>query len=262
MSGGGAAMATRKRLGVIVPSSNTVAEEGTLAALAHDGGIAVHFTRLRVGAIGEGGDSIAQFDTAHFESAAMLLADAGVDMILWSGTSASWLGWEADRQVTDLIERRCGVPAVTATTAINGRLARTGAKRIGLVTPYVEAVEARIKANYREIGIDVVAAERLDLTRNTDYARVSPAQIAAMAGRVAGAGPGAIVILCTNLAGAPVVDAVARSTGIPVLDSVRVAAEEAALALHAAADRKKAAHEPPSPIKKKTSAFSDASRIP
>ncbi|OJU83467.1 MAG: hypothetical protein BGO11_14865 [Solirubrobacterales bacterium 70-9] len=263
MTGGGETMATaRKRLGVIVPSSNTIAEEGTLAALAHDSGIAVHFTRLRVVAIGDGADSLAQFDEAHFAAAANLLADAGVGMILWSGTAASWLGWQADRRVTGIIERQYGVPAATATTAINDRLARMGAKRIGLVTPYVAAIEARIENNYRAIGIDVASAERLDLTRNTDYAEVPPARIAAMAERVAKAKPDAIVILCTNLAGTPIADAVAGATGIPVLDSVRVAAEEAASALHAAAAPKKATHEAPSPIKKETSVFSDASRIP
>lgn len=254
-------MVTRKRLGVIVPSSNTVAEAGTLAAL-RDRGIAVHFTRLRVVAIGEDRDSLAQFDEAHFAAATNLLADAGVDMILWSGTSASWLGWEADRRIVETVERQCHLPAMTATTAINSRLARMGAKRIGLVSPYVDGVERQIKKSYREIGMDVIAAERLDLTRNTDYAGVPPARIAAMAERVAEAAPDAILILCTNLAGAAVAEAVARSTGIPVLDSVRVAAEEAASTLQAGKDRKKAAPGQPGPNKKKTSVFSDASRIP
>jgi maleate isomerase len=220
-----------RRLGVIVPSSNTVAEAGTLSVLAGADRVVAHFTRLRVVSVSDDDGSLAQFDEPGFAAAADLLADAGVDLMLWQGTSSSWLGWKADERITASIGTRCGVPAMTATTAINRRLSRMGARRIGLVTPYVEGLERRIARNYGDIGIEVAAAARLDLTVNTEYAKVPPARLAAMAAKVAEASPDAIVVLCTNLAGASIADAVAASTGIPILDSVRVAAEEAVAVL-------------------------------
>jgi len=223
--------AALKRLGVIVPSSNTVAEAGTLEVLGRSGGISAHFTRLRVTGVADDDGSRTQFDEPRFRDAAGLLADADVGLILWSGTSSAWLGWRKDRRVTDTIAAHCGIPSMTATTAINARLERIGATSIGLVSPYVEAIESSIVRNYREIGIDVAAAERLDLTVGTDYGKVDPSVLSDMAARVAKSAPDAIVILCTNLNGAPVVDPVRSVTGIPVLDSVRVAAEEAVVAL-------------------------------
>jgi maleate isomerase len=60
---------------------------------------------------------------------------------------------------------------------------------------------------------------------NTDYGRVPPARIAAQCRHVAAARPDAIIVMCTNLRGAPVAAAVAAETSIPVLDSVAVTVE-------------------------------------
>jgi maleate isomerase len=95
-----------------------------------------------------------------------------------------------------------------------------GVRRIGLVTPYEQEIETRIIGNYKAAGIDVVANERLDITVNTDYASVPPTQIFEMSKAVAQPGAEAIVILCTNLAGAAIVNAASEATGLPVLDSV------------------------------------------
>lgn len=95
-----------------------------------------------------------------------------------------------------------------------------GVRWIGLVTPYEQEIETRIIRNYKAAGIDVVANERLDITVNTEYAEVSPTQIFEMLKTVAQTGAEAIVILCTNLAGAAIVNAASEATSLPVLDSV------------------------------------------
>ena len=125
------------------------------------------------------------------------------------------------------VEQRTGIRTTTAVIAINTELERLGARRIGLVTPYVEALEAAIAANYASIGIDIIAASRLDLTRNTDYAAVGPDTLRTMVRAVAESKPDAIVIMCTNLAGSDLAEPLSRELGIPVLDSVRVAVAHA-----------------------------------
>ncbi|MDQ0470334.1 maleate cis-trans isomerase family protein [Labrys wisconsinensis] len=218
--------ATRvKRLGMLAPSSNTVLEPETARLLPADGSVTAHVSRLRVVTISPEADSLGQFELGRVLAAAELLADAKVDLILWNGTAASWLGFDHDARMVAAIEAHTGIPATTAVLAINAALARIGARRIGLVTPYVEALEERIIANYRGIGIETAAAVRLDLTENTAYAAVSPQEIAAMARRVAAGPADAVLILCTNLAGASVAPDLAAELGVPVLDSVRVAVE-------------------------------------
>ena len=197
-----------KRLGMLIPSSVTS-----------------HVSRIGVVTLSAEADSLGQFETDQFVAASALLRDAAVDLILWNGTAASWLGFEWDARIMAAIEHRTGVRATTAVMAINRRLARLSAKRIGLVTPYVAALEERIVANYARIGIETVAAERLDLTVNTDFADVSPKRIATMVRDVAKARPDAVVVMCTNLAGASLAEPLGLELGISILDSVRVAIE-------------------------------------
>ena len=210
---------------MLVPSSNTVLEPVTSKLLPPDGSVTAHVSRLRVVTISDAEPSREQFDLGRVLAEAELLGDAEVDLILWNGTAAGWLGSRWDRDLVAAVEKHTAIPAVTAVMAIDAALERLGARRIGLVTPYIETLERRIIANYGDAGIEVAAAERLDLTRNTDFADVSPAAVAAMVRRVAGAAPDAVVILCTNLAGSSIAEETARELGIPVLDSVRSAVE-------------------------------------
>lgn len=212
-----------KRLGMLVPSSNTVLEPETAKLLPGDGAVTCHVSRLPVVTISNEAGSRGQFDLAPVLASASLLADARVDLILWNGTAASWLGFDHDRTLTDAIARHTGIEATTAVVAINDALARIGARRIGLVTPYVEAIERDIVRNYAGIGIEVVARERLDITDNFAFGQVPPQQVAGMIRAVARGGADAIVVMCTNLAGASLVTPLGAELGIPVVDSVHAA---------------------------------------
>jgi maleate isomerase len=210
---------------MLAPSSNTVLEPETARLLPADGSVTSHVSRLRVVQISDDASSLEQFEIEPVLAAAELLADAAVDLILWNGTAASWLGFDRDRQWVAAIEARTGIRTTTAVIAINEALQRIGARRIGLVTPYVEALEKRIVDNYSGIGIEVAAAVRSDLTENTAYAAIAPDDIADMAREVARTPVDAILILCTNLAGSSIAPALSRELGIPILDSVRTAIE-------------------------------------
>jgi maleate isomerase len=220
-------MGHRRRLGIIAPSSNTVLEPQTARLLPADGSVTMHVARFRVTRIAADPDSTAQFEFEAMLDAARQLADARVDLILWSGTAASWLGFARDERLTSAIAADTGIPATTALLAVNAELARLGARSIGLVTPYVEALETAIVANYAGIGIETKARRRLDLTVNTDYADVTEDSIAAMVRAVAATGPDAVVIMCTNLAGATIAPDLEADLGVPVIDSVRAAVEHA-----------------------------------
>ena len=215
----------RRRVGFIVPSSNTVFEDSLARGGLAAQGLSAHVARVPVRMISAEAASLGQFDRATMIEAAQRVADAGVDLIIWAGTAASWLGFERDGALAADIAASTGVAATTTLLEINRRLALLGARRIGLVTPYIADLEARIVANYASIGIEVAAAARLDLTVNTDFAQVAPGAIAAMVDRVAVAGCDAITITCTNFAGVDVPAMTATRT--PVIDSVAVTIERA-----------------------------------
>ena len=213
-------MSPQKRIGVLTPSSNTALEPLTSAMVAGVPKVSAHFSRFRVTEISMGDKSQNQFDERTILDAAKLLADAHVDVICWSGTSASWLGFERDRALCARITEVTGIPATTSVLALNDLLAAQGARTLGLVSPYVEDVQQRIVANYAALGIKCVAERHLDLTVNFSFAEVAPDTLRAMLREVAQQRPDAITVMCTNLHGAPLVDEMERELGIPIYDSV------------------------------------------
>jgi maleate isomerase len=208
------------RLGMLTPSSNTVLESVTTAMVAGLPGVSAHFARFRVTEIALTDDALAQFDDAPILAAAELLAHAKVDVIAWNGTSSGWLGFAADQHLCDRIEAVTATPASTSMLALNEILKSTGVKRLGLVTPYIDAVQHRIIANYAALDIACVAERHLNIQDNFAFSEVPEATLTAMIRAVAAEKPDAIGVICTNLWAAPLVAALEAETGIPIYDTI------------------------------------------
>jgi maleate isomerase len=213
-------MARRKLIGVLTPSSNTALEPLTSAMVSSLPGVSAHFARFTVTEISLREASLRQFDDSKILEAARLLADARVDVICWSGTSSSWLGFERDRQLCARITEATGIPATTSVLALNEALAERGARTLGLVSPYVDEVQQRIVANYAGIGIDCVAERHLGISVNFAFSEVEPEILSRLLREVSAERPEAMTTLCTNLHAAQLVDALERELGIPIYDSV------------------------------------------
>lgn len=209
-----------RRIGLLIPSSNTVVEPEAARLIPQDGSITLHVSRFRVTIISNEAVSLRQFDSEAMLEAALLLADARVDRIAWAGTAASWLGFDRDQSLAAAIQHRTGIPATTAVLAVNARLRELGARRIALVTPYIAELESTIVENYRRSGIDVIESRRLDLTVNTEIAEVGEPTIEEMVRAVAPAAPDAIVIMCTNFRFGVRSRVLSSALGLPVIDSV------------------------------------------
>ncbi len=208
------------RLGMLTPSSNTVLEPATCGLLAATPHVTAHFQRLRVLSISLEGGSTGQFDAAPMVAAAEMLADAKVHAICWNGTSGSWLGLDADHAVCTAITAATGLPATTATLALHEALRALGARRIGLVTPYLGSVQAAILANLRAAGYETAGERHLEDPGNYSFAEHDEALVTRLVQEVAAEGCDAIAIHCTNFRGLAAARAV---TEVPVLDSVAVA---------------------------------------
>ncbi|HEY1393765.1 MAG TPA: aspartate/glutamate racemase family protein [Methylibium sp.] len=213
-------MAQRKLIGVLTPSSNTALEPLTSAMVSGLPGVSAHFARFTVTEISLREASLRQFDDSKILEAARLLADAHVGVICWSGTSASWLGFERDQQLCARITEATGIPATTSVLALNEALAERGARTLGLVSPYMDEVQQRIVANYADIGIACVAERHLGISINFAFSEVEPETLGGLLREVAAQRPDAMTTLCTNLRAAQLVDGLERELGIPIYDSV------------------------------------------
>lgn len=216
------------RLGILVPSSNTALEPLTTslltsinASLPNTPNITAHFSRFPVTTISLSPTGLAQFDLAPILFAASLLAHANVDIIGWSGTAAGWLGFEKDVELCARIEEETGIKATTSVLALNKVLGLWGVERLGLVTPYVDDVQAKIVQNYGKIGVRIVGEEHLRVEKNSAIADIGEGVLDGMVREVIGVGGvQAVTTFCTNLIAAQRVRFWEEKYDVPVFDTV------------------------------------------
>lgn len=213
----------RKRLGMLTPSSNTVLEPVCAAMLAGLPDVSLHFSRFRVTDISLDAAALGQFRMQPMIDAAALLADARVDAICWNGTSASWLGLDQDRALCRAIFDAAGIATTSSVLALEQIFRNTGVRRFGLVSPYLGSVQERIVQTFQTEGFECTAERRLEIRDNWAFADVAADTLKDMVRAVAQTRPDAITILCTNLNGAALVEALEAETGISIYDSVATA---------------------------------------
>lgn len=217
------------RLGVLVPSSNTALEPITQEIISSIPRnlyeITVHFSRFSVTEISLSQNALQQFKFEPIITAAQLLADAKVDCIGWSGTSAGWLGFDHDERLCKTITDATGIPCTTSTLALNRALAHLGVgkgSKLGLVTPYLDDVQAAIMKTYAGAGItiDHNIERHLNVSANHSIRKVSPEQLAQMVTEVKDEGANVITTFCTNIVAARYVGRWEVELDVVILDTV------------------------------------------
>ena len=208
------------RIGMLVPSSNTAAEPLTMEMLRDVPRVSLHVARFRVTRLDTSDEALAQFQAAPLLEAASMLADAHMHAICLNATAYCYTGMAGDRALLSLQPQ----PAETAMLALLEALRIKGARRIGLVTPFLHDVQAATIRVLAEEGLEVVAEHHFNDPGNYTFARFTEAEIEAAILDV-GRTPGldAIAVISTNLRGPrPAARAEAR-LGIPVFDTIATA---------------------------------------
>jgi maleate isomerase len=212
-----------KKVGHITPSCNTALEHITpLATAPLAARVSHHFSRIPVGSISLSDSDREQFTTETMLPAARLLADAAMDVILWNGTSACWNGTESDTEICEAITRETGIPASTTILAQYEVFERAGLRKFGLAVPYTDDVLARADETFAQAGYDVVSAANLRLTVGREMAYVPFDDIRSLIRRSDSPDAECIVVVCTGLPAAFVVDEMEQELGKPIFDSILV----------------------------------------
>ncbi len=208
------------RLGVMVPSGNSVAEIELRAMLPADVGMLA--TRLPLRGSSEA-ELLAML--TDLEKAATLLGHADPDAIAFHCTAVSTFAPHLAGQIRDRITQATGRPALATADAILAALSALRATRVLLVTPYVEPVHRREVGYLRDNGIKVVGGSFLGIDTNLAMARVPPATIATQARTAAqGADADACFISCTAIRSAGLIADLELALGMPVITSNQVMA--------------------------------------
>ncbi len=219
------ALGNLKKIGFVTPSSNTALEPVTAGMTAQiSDRVSTHFSRVPVKNVTLDGHDVDQFQTEKMLSAANLLSDGGLDAILWNGTSGSWAGrgFEADVELCDQIARLTGVPASTSSLALLEILKERGIERYALAVPYVDGPTRQIIDTFGKAGFKAVSSAQLGLKENIHIADVPFERLRQLLRDADSPDAECIVVVCTNLPTAVILDEMEAELGKPIFDSTAV----------------------------------------
>jgi maleate isomerase len=209
-----------KRLGLLIPSGNSVAETELRAMLPPE--VAMLTTRLALRGSSEP-ELLAML--TDLDSAAHLVGHAEPDLIAFHCTAVSTFAPHLAADIRGRITAAAGRPAIATADAILAALRVLRARRVLLVTPYIQVVHQREVDYLTANGLEVAGGSCLGIDMNTEMARLDPSAIAQQV-RDAKRGTAADVcfISCTAIRSGGLIADLEAELGMPVLTSNQVLA--------------------------------------
>ena len=144
------------------------------------------------------------------------------EVIVYGCTSGSFVaGPGREEELAGEITQETGIPAYTTSSAVVAALQALGARRVLLVTPYIDEVNQHEIAFLEHRGIQVDGCEAFGLRDTRDIAKVASEEVAERVMKRADEAKrsGAVFISCTNLLTMDQIDMLERELGVPVASS-------------------------------------------
>jgi maleate isomerase len=207
-----------KRLGVLVPSGNSVVETELRAMLPDD----VTMLTTRLALLGSSEPELLAMLT-DLDKAATLLGHAEPDAIAFHCTAVSTFAPHLAGEICGRITAATGNTAVATADAILAAFRVLQARRVLLVTPYVEPVHQREIDFLAAHGLTVTGGSYLGIDRNTEMAHIAPGAIAAQVREAASAAAADVCFIsCTAIRSAGLIEGLETALGMPVITSNQV----------------------------------------
>jgi maleate isomerase len=209
------------RIGLIVPSSNTVCEPDFYTRLPDS--CALHTARMFLEETTPEGESVMLDE--HVPRAIVDLATARPDVVVFGCTSAGALrGNEYEAGLIERISHQTGAPTVSVAASVRRTINSQKPDRVGVITPYVDSLNEKIRESLEADGVSVTAIHGLGIDENFAIAEVEPERIVSFASECFS--PGDIDLLfasCTNFRAFDAREELAQALGVPVVTSNQAA---------------------------------------
>lgn len=230
----------RAKLGVLVPSTNTVVEADFWAMAPP--GVTLQTARIFIDNPSTGDDRalealIAQVDRAIEHAVRDVITAEPDGVIVGMSSESIWGGRAASDIFRRRIETLSGRRVTTGGDAAVRALSLLGARLVSVVTPYQLVGDARVRAFLEECGFTVHAVKGLRCPDAVAIAHVEPAALRQAIAEVNAAGVDAILQMGTNLSLLRLADEAERELGKPVI-AINAATFWYALREHGIADRR------------------------
>ena len=209
----------RWRIGLIVLATDAVLERD-FSLMRPDASLEIYVNRIAFANPTTRENLLAMAPRLR-ETAALLLPGQKLDAIAYGCTSGTALiGY--DTVARSIREAKPGVAVATPSHSAMLALKELGARRIGMLAPYVESVTRAVVDCFEAGGFEVMSPCCLGLEDDIDIARVSPNKIVEIAERTCPAEADAMFLSCTALRSIGVIEELESRLGIPVLSSNQV----------------------------------------
>lgn len=213
------------RVGLIVPSSNTVAEVDFYRHLPDEA--TLHTARMFLEEATPQAESEMLDD--HLPITLADLATTRPDVVVFACTSAGALrGNAAEAKLIARIGERTGAPTISVAAAVRNAIAARGGRRVGVITPYVESLNEKIRLSLEDDGLEVVGIRGMGIAENLRIGAVAPERIAQFAWDTFGeADIDLLFASCTNFRAVEARGQIELALGVPVVTSNHAALEAA-----------------------------------
>ena len=210
----------RARLGLIYMASSTVMEP-EFAAMCPEG-VSFHTSRIGLPSPTVAGLGRMMGD-AETERCVRELAVAPLHAIIFGGTSATFLegvGWDR-KIIARMAAVSGGIPVTTTSTASLQALEALGARRISLVTPYVDEVTERARLFFSGNGYEVLGTAGMGIGEDHAIGQVTTQELYDFARANSAAEADAVFISCTNLRTLGAIAPLEAELGVPVVTAIQ-----------------------------------------
>lgn len=205
-----------KRLGLLIPSSNTTMEPEVSSILPPS--ITLHTSRMPI-TPDVTSDGLIKMVEASTNSA-KLLADCRSDLILYGCTSGSFLlGGQFHGKVEERIQAATGIPCLSTSHCVLEALHSYGAEKLAIYTPYIDEVNQRARAFFEENGFTIAAFHGMGRSDNFEVGSFAPQVTYDFVMQHPPLETDAIFLSCTNLRTFEVIPRLRRELGLPVVSS-------------------------------------------
>jgi maleate isomerase len=158
--------------------------------------------------------------TGDAEAAAELLRQTGVDFICYCCMASTIVkGWEWERRLLARFSDKARKGVASANSALKDALMQVAAKRLALVTPYPASLNALLPEFFAAGGFEVKTIAGPQVQEVSAVRELSPDRIYRAARTLALNEVDAVCLLATDMRTFPIIDALERDLGLPVLTS-------------------------------------------
>ncbi|WP_076861344.1 maleate cis-trans isomerase family protein [Bradyrhizobium mercantei] len=208
---------TTVRLGVVVPSINTVVEPWFSAVLPTRASL--HASRMLMPPRLTP-DGITEMDRSDGMLAVRQIASCRPAVIAYCCTASSIVQGQAyDEHLREEIERQSGAKATTATHSILAALTALDVRRVSIVSPYTDEIDAMEHRFFENSGLRIEGSANLNISDTFGLAAPGAAALLDLARRGWSAKADALVITCLNTRSHLVAEVLEEELGRPVVTS-------------------------------------------